>query len=109
MISIADACLVVEDTLPAVVVAKAAKMRAAAIPDRRFVNPAEYENGDDLVLTSLQELPELIRQISSANQPAKLEPLATTAARAAPTTTTPQRLNRPTSVLISGNPACFNC
>jgi HAD superfamily hydrolase (TIGR01509 family) len=59
----ADACLVVEDALPGVAAAKAAKMRVAAIPDRRFVDPREYEKEVDYVLNSLKELPALIRQI----------------------------------------------
>jgi HAD superfamily hydrolase (TIGR01509 family) len=58
----ADACLVVEDALPGVVAAKAAKMRVAAIPDRRFVDPRKYEKEADYVLGSLQELPALIRK-----------------------------------------------
>jgi HAD superfamily hydrolase (TIGR01509 family) len=53
-------CLVVEDSLSGIAAGKAAKMRVAAIPDRRFVDPAEYEKEADFVLTSLQELPELI-------------------------------------------------
>jgi HAD superfamily hydrolase (TIGR01509 family) len=57
----ADACLVVEDALPGVTAAKAAKMRVAAIPDKRFVDPRDYEKNADYVLSSLQELPELIR------------------------------------------------
>ena len=56
-----DACLVVEDALPGVAAAKAAKMRIAAIPDRRFVNPREYQKKADYVLSSLQELPALVR------------------------------------------------
>jgi hypothetical protein len=36
-------------------------MRVAAIPDTRFVDPREYEKEADYVLTSLEELPELIR------------------------------------------------
>jgi HAD superfamily hydrolase (TIGR01509 family) len=59
----ADACLVVEDALPGVAAAKATKMRVAAIPDTRFVNPREYEKQADYVLGSLKKLPELIRQI----------------------------------------------
>ena len=59
----ADGCLVVEDALPGVAAAKAAKMRVAAIPDTRFVDPREYERKADYVLNSLKELPALIRQI----------------------------------------------
>jgi HAD superfamily hydrolase (TIGR01509 family) len=58
----ADACLVVEDALPGVAAAKAAKMRVAAIPDRRFVDPREYEKQADYVLGSLKELPALIHR-----------------------------------------------
>jgi HAD superfamily hydrolase (TIGR01509 family) len=63
----ADKCLVVEDALPGVAAAKAAKMRVAAIPDRRFVDPREYEKKAEYVLGSLNELPELIRQICSSS------------------------------------------
>src|SRR6058998_2868241 len=59
----ADACLVIEDALPGVAAAKAANMRVAAIPDMRFVNPREYEKKADYVLSSLQELPALIRKL----------------------------------------------
>jgi len=59
----ADACLVVEDALPGVAAAKAAKMRVAAIPDRRFVDPRDYEKKADYVLGSLMELPELVRHL----------------------------------------------
>ena len=62
----ADACLVVEDALPGVTAAKAAKMRVVAIPDRRFVDPAEYEKDADFVLGSLKELPPLIRKLALA-------------------------------------------
>jgi len=58
----ADACLVVEDALPGVAAGRAAKMRVAAIPDRRFVDPAEYEKESDYVLNNLKELPALVRQ-----------------------------------------------
>jgi HAD superfamily hydrolase (TIGR01509 family) len=58
----ADTCLVVEDALPGVAAARAAKMRVAAIPDHRFVDPRDYEKEADYVLGSLKELPELIRQ-----------------------------------------------
>jgi len=53
---------VVEDALPGVAAAKAANMRVAAIPDRRFVDPAEYEKEADYVLGSLKELPQLVRK-----------------------------------------------
>src|SRR5438067_5119571 len=58
-----DACLVVEDALPGIAAAKAAKMRVAAIPDRRFANPHEYEKKADCVLNSLEELPALVRKL----------------------------------------------
>jgi 16S rRNA pseudouridine516 synthase len=57
-----DKCLVVEDALPGVVAGKTAKMRVAAIPDKRFVNPREYEKQADYVLNSLKELPALLRK-----------------------------------------------
>ena len=58
-----DACLVVEDALPGVAAANAANMRVAAIPDRRFVDPREFEEKADYVLVSLKELPALIRKL----------------------------------------------
>jgi HAD superfamily hydrolase (TIGR01509 family) len=57
-----EKCLVVEDALPGVTAAKAANMRVAAIPDRRFVDPAEYEKEADYLLGSLKELPQLVRK-----------------------------------------------
>jgi HAD superfamily hydrolase (TIGR01509 family) len=62
----ADACLVVEDALPGIAAAKAARMRIAAIPDRRFVDPHEYEKEADYVLNSLKELPALVRKLMVA-------------------------------------------
>ena len=59
----ADACLVVEDALPGVAAGRSAKMRVAAIPDRRFVDPAKYEKESDYVLNNLKELPALIRKL----------------------------------------------
>jgi HAD superfamily hydrolase (TIGR01509 family) len=62
----AEACLVVEDALPGAAAARAAKMRVAAIPDRRFVDPHKYEKEADYVLSSLKELPALIRKLPVA-------------------------------------------
>jgi HAD superfamily hydrolase (TIGR01509 family) len=62
----ADACLVIEDALSGIAAAKAAKMRVAAIPDRRFVDPREYEKKADYVLGSLSEIPALIRRVGAA-------------------------------------------
>jgi HAD superfamily hydrolase (TIGR01509 family) len=62
-----DACLVIEDSLSGVAAAKAAKMRVAAIPDTRFVNPDEYKKQADYVLPSLIEIPSLIRECSVPN------------------------------------------
>ena len=59
----ADACFVVEDALSGVAAAKAAKMRVAAIPDTRFVDPREYAKQADYVLGSLSELLPLITRI----------------------------------------------
>jgi len=61
-----EACLVIEDALAGVGAAKAANMRVAAIPDRRFVDPAEYEKEADYVLGSLSEIPALIRRVNAA-------------------------------------------
>jgi HAD superfamily hydrolase (TIGR01509 family) len=58
---IPDACLVIEDALSGIAAAKAAKMRAAAIPDARFVDPRDYEQEADYVLSSLEKIPPLIR------------------------------------------------
>ena len=63
----ADKCLVIEDALPGVAAAKAAKMRVAAIPDHRFVDPREYEERADYVLGGLSELTGLIKKLSVTN------------------------------------------
>src|ERR1043166_9490897 len=52
-------CLVIEDSLSGVAAGKAAGMRVAAIPDRRFVDPHPYEDEADYVLSSLSEIPVL--------------------------------------------------
>jgi len=61
-----EACLVIEDALTGIAAAKAANMRVAAIPDRRFVDPREYEEEADYVLGSLSEIPDLVRRIWAA-------------------------------------------
>ena len=61
-----EACLVIEDALAGVAAGKAANMRAAAIPDTRFVDPAEYEKEADYVLGSLSDIPALIRRVNAA-------------------------------------------
>ena len=61
-----EACLVIEDSLAGIAAGKAANMRVAAIPDRRFVDPREYETQADYVLGSLSEIPALIRRVNAA-------------------------------------------
>ena len=61
----ADACLVIEDALSGIAAGKAAGMRAAAIPDRRFVDARDYEKEANYVLGNLSEIPALVRRISA--------------------------------------------
>ena len=63
----AAACLVIEDALSGIAAAKAAKMRVAAIPDTRFVDPRDYQKEADYILRSLKELPPLVRNIGRIN------------------------------------------
>jgi HAD superfamily hydrolase (TIGR01509 family) len=60
------ACLVIEDALSGVAAGRAAKMRVAAIPDTRFVDPRVYEKQADYVLGRLSEIPALIRRVGVA-------------------------------------------
>jgi len=62
-----DECLVIEDALSGIAAAKAAKMRVAAIPDIRFVDPHEYKKQADYVLSSLSEVPPLIRSVAGSD------------------------------------------
>jgi HAD superfamily hydrolase (TIGR01509 family) len=62
----AAACLVIEDALSGIAAARAAKMRVAAIPDTRFVDPRDYEKEADYLLGSLSDIPVLIRKVGSA-------------------------------------------
>jgi HAD superfamily hydrolase (TIGR01509 family) len=55
-----DACLVIEDALSGIAAARAAKMRVAAMPDRRFVDPSAYQKAADYLLSSLSEIPAII-------------------------------------------------
>ena len=61
-----EACLVIEDSLAGIAAGKAANMRVAAIPDRRFVDPREYEKEANYVIGSLSEIPALIRRVIAA-------------------------------------------
>jgi HAD superfamily hydrolase (TIGR01509 family) len=61
-----EACLVIEDSLAGIAAGKAANMRVAAIPDRRFVDPREYEKEGDYVIGSLSQIPGLIRRVNAA-------------------------------------------
>jgi len=61
----ADACLVIEDALSGITAGKAAGMRVAAIPDRRFVDARDYEKEADDVLGNLSEIPALVRRVSA--------------------------------------------
>ena len=61
----ADACLVIEDALSGLAAGKAAGMRVAAIPDRRFVDARDYEKEADYVLGNLSEIPALVRRVSA--------------------------------------------
>ncbi|HEU0207409.1 MAG TPA: HAD family phosphatase [Candidatus Udaeobacter sp.] len=56
----AGACLVIEDALYGVAAGRAANMRVAAIPDRRFVDAREYTKHADYVLHDLSEIPALL-------------------------------------------------
>jgi HAD superfamily hydrolase (TIGR01509 family) len=57
----ANECLVIEDSLSGIAAGKAAKMRVAAIPDHRFVDPREYEKRADYLLNDLSEIPALVQ------------------------------------------------
>jgi len=63
----ADECLVIEDALSGIAAAKAAKMRVAAIPDTRFVDPREFEKEADYLLSSLSEIPALVCRADAAD------------------------------------------
>jgi HAD superfamily hydrolase (TIGR01549 family) len=58
-------CLVIEDALSGIAAGKAAGMRVAAIPDRRFVDARDYEKEADYMLGNLSEIPALVRRVSA--------------------------------------------
>ncbi|PYL55128.1 MAG: hydrolase [Verrucomicrobia bacterium] len=61
----ANECLVIEDSLSGIAAAKAAHMRVAAIPDRRFVDPDDYKKEGDYLLNNLSEIPTLVRGVAA--------------------------------------------
>jgi beta-phosphoglucomutase-like phosphatase (HAD superfamily) len=61
-----EACLVIEDSLAGIAAGKAANMRVAGIPDRRFVDPQEYEKEANYLLRSLSEIAAFIRRVNAA-------------------------------------------
>jgi HAD superfamily hydrolase (TIGR01509 family) len=66
-------CLVIEDALAGIAAAKGAKMRVAAIPDRRFVDAQNYQGTADYVLNNLSELPPLVAKLGGlGNRPVLL-------------------------------------
>ena len=64
---VADDCLVIEDSLSGIAAAKAARMRVAAIPDRRFVDTREYDKEADYLVNDLSEIPALVRRTDVAD------------------------------------------
>jgi 16S rRNA pseudouridine516 synthase len=62
----ANACLVIEDSLSGIGAAKAARMRVVAIPDRRFVDPGDYERQADYLIDDLSKIPALISRANLA-------------------------------------------
>ena len=61
----ANECLVIEDALAGIAAGKAAKMRVVAIPDARFMDLSLYPGEADYQLTSLEEVPSLVKQLNS--------------------------------------------
>src|SRR4029434_7577853 len=57
----ANVCLAIEDALSGVAAGRGAKMRVAAIPDTRFVDPRVYEKQADYLLGRLSEIHALVR------------------------------------------------